>query len=243
MLSANTSFVDFPRLCRLIAARRLSAATLRASWAAAWSTRSASAFLTVHGRPVADRLRRHHGSADPTVRRRRVPGVHALAGGYGGALAQAPEDSKEEEGRAGPWAKLAVNCLGTLATGGAGGDPGREVPGGAWITVLAFPILILLFRMVKRHYLWVARKIRTRKPLDLSHNEPPIVVVPTVGWNKLTDKALWFAMRLSTDVISIHLASLEGTDDDERSRTLRRQWAEDVEVPAPRPASLRPGWS
>ena len=42
----------------------------------------------VAGAP-AGRLRRHHGPPDPAVRRGRVPGLHAVAAGDGGALAAA----------------------------------------------------------------------------------------------------------------------------------------------------------
>ncbi len=231
-LSANTSFVGFPRLCRLVAADgflphafTIVGRRLVYTVGIVFLSVTSGLLLIVFG-GITEHL---------------IP-LFAVGAFLAFTLSQAGmvvhwrrhmRTSKEGEGRAGPWAKLVVNGLGTMATGAAlAVILVAKFRAGAWITVLAFPILITLFRMVKRYYLWAARKIRTRNPLDLSHNEPPIVVVPTEGWNKLTDKALRFAMRLSTDVISVHLASLEGTDDDECSRTLRLQWAEDVEEPA-----------
>ena len=238
-LSANTSFVDFPRLCRLVAADgflphafTIVGRRLVYTVGIVFLTATSGLLLIVFG-GITEHL---------------IP-LFAVGAFLAFTLSQAGmvvhwwrhmRTTKEGEGRAGPRAKLAVNGLGTMATGAAlAVILVAKFRAGAWITVLAFPILITLFRMVKRHYLWVARQIRTREPLDLSHNGPPVVVVPTEGWNKLTDKALRFAMRLSSDVISVHLASLEGTDDDECSRTLRRQWAEDVEEPA-REAGLTP---
>ena len=98
-LSANTGFADFPRLCRLIAQDgflpRVFASRGRRL---VYSLRHLRA-----DRPVgvsADHLRRHHRSADSALRRRRVPRVHALAGGHGRALAGA---SAAGHGRAACW--------------------------------------------------------------------------------------------------------------------------------------------
>jgi hypothetical protein len=74
--------------------------------------------------------------------------------------------------------------------------------------------------------------MHTRKPLDLSRNEPPVVVVPIRQWDKLVDKALRFAVEMSPDVIAVHLFAIEGNEDDDHARKLREQWAEDVEKPA-----------
>ena len=86
-LSANTGFADFPRLCRVIAQDGFLPQQLR-------PPRPPARLFARHPRPggpvgrAADRLRRHHRQPDPAVRRRGVPGVHALAGGDGGALAE-----------------------------------------------------------------------------------------------------------------------------------------------------------
>ena len=52
---------------------------------------------------------------------------------------------------------------------------------GAWITVLAVPAILLVFRLVRRHYARAARRIRPGGPIDLSDTRPPIVVVPTAA--------------------------------------------------------------
>ena len=138
-----------------------------------------------------------------------------------------------KQGAAQSWVKLAVNGLGAVATGGALvvilAAKFRE---GAWVTVLAFPVILGLFKLVKRYYKQVDRQMRTRKPLDLSKNEPPVVVVPIQQWNKLVDKALRFAVEMSPDVIAVHLFAIEGNEVDDQAGKLRAQWAEDVEKPA-----------
>ena len=90
-LSANTGFADFPRLCRVIAQDGF----LPHSFA-----HRGRRLVYSHGILVlaalsagsADRLRRHHRPPDPAVRRRRVPGLHALAGRHGRALAASRRD-------------------------------------------------------------------------------------------------------------------------------------------------------
>jgi hypothetical protein len=59
-----------------------------------------------------------------------------------------------------------------------------------------------------------------------------VVLVPTKGWDRVTGKALRFAMWLSTDVICVHLTNLEGEEADEDAERVRREWAQDVEAPA-----------
>ena len=86
-LSANTAFADFPRLCRVIAQNGYLPYT--------FSLRGPPPGLfTRHlrargpGRNSAHDVRRRHGPADSALRRRRVPGFHALPDRHGFALAQ-----------------------------------------------------------------------------------------------------------------------------------------------------------
>jgi hypothetical protein len=110
---------------------------------------------------------------------------------------------------------------------------------GAWITILVIPCIIILLMEVKRYYTHLDSQIHDNTPLDIGHLEPPIVLVTTEGWNKLADRAISFAMRLSPDVAAIHLTALAGPEVDEKRNVLRVQWATDVEEPAQK-AGLRP---
>jgi amino acid transporter len=236
-LSANTSFVDFPRLCRLIAHDRflphaftIVGRRLVFSVGIIFLTATAGLLLIVF-RGITDRL---------------IP-LFAVGAFLAFTLSQAgmvihwrrhlrecPQDRTRSTVR------LWVNGVGALATGAALlvilAAKFRE---GAWVTIVTIPVLLTLFKLVKRHYVRVARQIRTREPLDVCDITTPIVIVPTESWNRLTDKAVTFAMRLSPDVICIHLSALEGDDEEEKTRQLREQWAEDVEEPARR-SNLRP---
>ena len=68
----------------------------------------------------------------------------------------------------------------------------------------------------------VRAQTATRRPLDLTNNPKPVVLVPVKGWDRPTNKALRFAMWLSPDVIAIHLSNLSGEEASEEDKRLRR---------------------
>jgi hypothetical protein len=105
--------------------------------------------------------------------------------------------------------------------------------------MLVIPCVITLLLVVKRYYAELDAQLREDGPIKLTQLDPPIVLVATQGWNRLTDQALQFALRLSPDVVAVHLVHLAGPDVDERKQTLRQRWAEDVESPT-KQAGLRP---
>jgi amino acid transporter len=236
-LSANTSFVDFPRLCRLIAQDRflphaftIVGRRLVYSIGILFLTAAAALLLIVFG-----------GITEHLIPLFAIGAFLAFTLSQAGMvvhwrrhLRECPRDAGTSRLR------LWVNGLGALATGASLlVILVAKFRAGAWVTLVALPVLLALFKAVKRHYVRVARQIRTREPLDVADIHTPVVVVPTEGWNRLTDKALTFAMRLSQDVVCVHLAELEGDDADEKTRALRGQWSEDVEEPARR-ANLPP---
>ena len=65
------------------------------------------------------------------------------------------------------------------------------------------------------------------------------MLVATRGWDRLTDKAVRFALQISPDVVAVHLLDLAGEEDEGAARRLRRAWERDVAVPA-RAAGLIP---
>jgi hypothetical protein len=85
----------------------------------------------------------------------------------------------------------------------------------------------------------VEQQVDCADPLDLTHNEAPVVMVPIRRWDRLTAKSLRFGMRLSGDVVAIHLSNLEGDAAKNEANEMRQQWAERLEAPA-RAAGLPP---
>jgi amino acid transporter len=238
-LSANTSFVDFPRLCRLVARddylpRPFAIAGRRLVFSAGILYLSVAAgVLLVAFDGITDRL---------------IP-MFAIGAFLTFTLSQTGMVAhwrRELRAPAAPGQRhrrrvsLACNAVGAAATGVALVIIIiAKFVEGAWITLLVMPCVIVLLKAVKAYYLELDRRLRRKAPLDLRHSEPPIVLVATQGWNRLTDRALKFAVRLSPDVIAVHLVALAGPDQDERWQDLRRQWAEEVETPA-RNAGLHP---
>jgi hypothetical protein len=96
-----------------------------------------------------------------------------------------------------------------------------------------------VLKAIKQYYSELGARLREDVPLSLIGLPPPIVLVMTEGWNRLTDKALAFALSLSADVIAVHLTKLDPDEDEEKETLLRRQWEVDVERPA-REAGFRP---
>jgi hypothetical protein len=110
---------------------------------------------------------------------------------------------------------------------------------GAWITVLVIPAVIVLLKRIHLYYENLERHIEENYPLQLGNLEPPIVLVVTASWNRMTEKALNVALSLGQDVFAVHLVNLSGPEGSENDRRLRARWRRDVEEPACK-ARLKP---
>jgi amino acid transporter len=238
-LSANTSFVGFPRLCRLIAHDRflpkaftIVGQRLVFSVGILFLTLTAGLLLVAFG-GITDRL---------------IP-LFAVGAFLAFTLSQAGMVMHwwRERGAGQPVKRhLLVNAAGAVTTAVAlAVIVAAKFLEGAWITLLALPALIVLFKTVKGYYDRVGRRLWEPRPLDLSANAPPVVVMPTESWNKLAKKALRFGMLLSPEVVAVHLSAVDGDDgaDDteapgtaggarDEAETLKSQWSADVEAPA-----------
>jgi amino acid transporter len=104
---------------------------------------------------------------------------------------------------------------------------------GAWITLALIPLLFFLMKSIRRQYKLMEKEIELNSPLALEGLNKPLVIVPITGWNKITQKALQFAVEISPDIQVIHVHSEDDADD------WLPQWKELVELPAQR-AGLPP---
>lgn len=225
-LSANTSFVGFPRLCRLVAKddylpRAFASAGRRlVNSVGIIYLAAAAGLLLVAFAGITDRL---------------IP-LFAVGAFLAFTLAQAGMAVRREEGksrRAADKVRLAINALGAAVTGAAlVVILAAKFRVGGWITLIVIPAFFLLLKLVKRQYRWEESLLHESGTLDLPDREPPVIVVPAEDWNRATDKALGLALSLSRDVIGLHLTALEGPDTDEPIAALRRRWQRCVEAPA-----------
>jgi hypothetical protein len=109
--------------------------------------------------------------------------------------------------------RMTVNGVGALATGITTLVVlVTKFMSGAWITALLIPAMIVVMRAVRKHYDNVERETELREPLAASHVEEPIVVMPIDRWSRISEKALSFALSLSTDVRCVHVQVGEEED-------------------------------
>jgi amino acid transporter len=221
-LSANTSFVDFPRVCRLVArdgylprSFAMPGRRLVYSVGILWLAATAGLLLTVFS-GITDRL---------------VP-LFAVGAFMAFTLSQLGM-SVHWLRRKGNGIRLLINGTGAAGTGGAlVVILAAKFIEGAWIVVLVIPCVVALLKTINRYYEMIDRQLRDEGPIALGGLRPPIAVMPLQRWDRLAEKAVHYSLLMSPDVIAIHLTKLEGPDAEEHVGRLRRQWRQDVEMPA-----------
>ncbi len=92
--------------------------------------------------------------------------------------------------------------------------------------------MIWLLKAIHGYYAKREQALRDDEQLQACSTKPPLVLVMTRQWSKLTDKALCFAMEISPDVIAVHLAALEGPDAQTEEKRLRDRWTKEVDKSA-----------
>jgi len=224
-LSANTSFADFPRLCRMIARddylpHSLATRGRRLVFSQGiWALAILAGLLLILFRGVTDRL---------------IP-LFAVGAFMAFTLSQA--------GMVGHWRRTAsgfeaahgmlINGIGALATGiTVMVIVVAKFAEGAWVVVvLLLPAMLVFMGRARGHYERVGKEVALTSATVLRARNltPPIVIVPVDQWNAATEKALQFAMTLSPDVEALHVMC----DADEDRPAWK--WAEDPPAGTPGP--------
>jgi amino acid transporter len=191
-LSANTSFADFPRLCRILAEDRY----LPGAFAVRGRRLVYSQGIVLLSVLAGILIVVYNGITDALVP------LFALGAFLAFTLSQAGMVQHwRKVGGPGARISLPINALGALATGATlvvvAVSKFRE---GAWLVVAAVPLLVFFFARVNRHYRDIAQQIATIEPMEMVNPVNPIVVVAAGSWNKMMQHGLKFAMRLSSDV-------------------------------------------
>ncbi|HZT86812.1 MAG TPA: APC family permease [Stellaceae bacterium] len=224
-LSANTSFVGFPRLCRLVAqdgylprAFAEPGRRLVYSVGLTWLTITAALLLILFD-GITDRL---------------IP-LFAVGAFLAFTMSQTGMavhwHRQRQEGRAHP-VRLTINAAGAVATGAAlAVILAAKFLEGAWITVLTIPAVLVLLKTIRRYYDVIDRQLREEGPFDIGSLRKPVVLIPIRRLDRLAEKAVRYGLMMSDEVTAIHLTRLEGPDSEERADRLRRQWRLDVQRP------------
>ncbi len=228
VLSANTGFADFPRLCRVIAqdgflpsgfahrGRRL----VYSQGIVVLAVLSAGLLVIFGG--VTDRL---------------IP-LFAVGAFLAFTLSQAGMvEHWRREGGAHSKKAMVVNGLGALCTAVTLVVVLiSKFVEGAWVMILLVPALLVLFSGVKAHYQTVAREVASDEPLDAERLKPPLVLVPIRGWSTITRKALRLALKLSPDIYALHIAGDEHAvaNLEDGWNRLVREPAQKADLPTPK---------
>ncbi|WP_371097192.1 APC family permease [Streptomyces sanglieri] len=128
-------------------------------------------------------------------------------------------------GRArGRHAKAALNGFGALLTGVAAlVVTATKFSEGAWVIVLALPLLVLGFERVHRAYGRIGERLELGRVPEPPRRAHSLVVVPVSGLSRLTCKALTAARSLGDEVLAVTVAH-PAPEDRRTAEALRRDW-------------------
>lgn len=122
--------------------------------------------------------------------------------------------------------KLAFNALGAVSTAIALVIIiASKFIAGAWVIILLAPALVLLCVQINLHYRRLSRQVETPLELQINKLKSPIVVIPISGWDRVSEMAVRFGMLLSDDVMAVYIST---EDDSEEVRELKKNWKEKV---------------
>jgi amino acid transporter len=218
LLAANTSFADFPRLCYFLARdgflpRQLSLLGERLVYSnGIILLSSCAAILVVVFKGEVNAI---------------IP-LYAVGVFTSFTLSQAGMVRHWYQGKESGWLPSAfMNGLGAVATLVVlGVIISTKFKLGAWMVVVAIPIVVSLFMAIRRHYEFVANRLSTQglaprsyilkpKPDVVTH--PAVVIVGQL--NRGTVEALDYARSIADEIVAVHVDI--GSTDKEK---LQQQW-------------------
>ncbi len=244
-LSANTSFVGFPRLCHLVASdgylpRPFAVAGRRLGYTVGilFLALGSGALLLAFG-GITDRL---------------IPlfavgaflsftlSQAGMAAHWRRAMSAGPQDGGA--GRKGALrVRLMINGVGAVATTIALAIILlAKFVEGAWLTVIILPLAVGFLWSVHRYYRGIDRQMLrgVRHCIGVDPQPAPVALVPIARWDELSRRAVEYARCLSPCVTALHVTKLEGPDAEDHARALRQTWQHCVVQPLQRAGAAVP---
>lgn len=226
-LSANTSFADFPRICRMIAQDRF----LPEPFAHRGRRLVFSHGIIVLALLSGVLITVFNGTTDRLIPLFAVGALLAFTISQVGMVMHWYRHP-------GPHSRvsLVLNAAGALGTFVALGIVlSSKFVEGAWVSVLIMIMTVALFAWVRTHYNFVESQLEVDDPLTFASRLPLIAVVPVKRWSSLAKKCLVVATQMSSDVVAVHLpCEVDSGDFVERWPELVEGPAAAAGVPAPR---------
>jgi amino acid transporter len=217
-LSANTSFADFPRVCRVLAVERY----LPPEFARRGSRLVFTSGIVVLALLAALLLIAFGGITDHLIPLFAIGALLAFTMSQLGMVAHwyRSDDSRRLH-------KLTINAIGATATATALLIVlVSKFTHGAWITALVIPAFVIFFERMKRYNERVAAIIRAEGPLDVHNLTAPVVIIPLRRLDQVGRKAVRFALTITPDVYVVQILAEELDNEDLQSR-----WRDVVEAP------------
>ena len=127
----------------------------------------------------------------------------------------------------GVWWKRLLNGLGAIVTGIVLIVlVVTKFTEGAWVVVVAIPLLVLMFRSINNHYAAVAQTLSTRDfAADQMLEIADVAIVPIGDMHRGTLRALGYAQRLSPNVRAVCICTSE-----EMREAVQRRWNRFLEI-------------
>lgn len=222
-LSANTSFADFPRLCRLLALDNF----LPYSFANRDRRLVYSDGIIVLAVMSAVLLVAFGGITDNLIPLFAIGAFGAFTLSQAGMVVHWHKQFANKIENIKTRISLTLNATGAVSTFLVLiVVMATKFTEGAWIIILLIPSLFAVFVATKQHYAYVARQIACDLPLDLNDLKSPVVIVVVRQWSTISRNALRFARELSSDVVAVHINA-----SDADGEHLKRKWQTYVEEP------------
>ncbi len=118
------------------------------------------------------------------------------------------------------WARAILNGVGAAMTAVATVIfLVTKFTGGAWIVVVAIPILIFVFSRIARYYRDVASELALGSTPGVPQPQKVLILVTVASVSKMAEHALATALSLGDEVIALSVQF-----DDERADSLRSEW-------------------
>jgi hypothetical protein len=217
VFSANTSFTDFPRVCRLLALDEfLPAEFAHRGPRLVYSTGIIVLALIAGGLLVA-----FGGITDRLIPLFAIGAFLAFTFPQLGMVLHWWRRTKSKH-------SLILNAVGTLVTAGTTLIIGiSKFTSGAWISLAVIPLWLLLFWRIRLYHDRIGRETVQDGPVDLADLATPVVVIPIKRLDGAARKALRLALVVARDVRVVQVLAEEI-----KTENLRERWFELVERPA-----------
>lgn len=210
LFSANTSFADFPRVCRMLAGDRF----LPESFVHRGRRLTFSHGIVVLAALSAALLVFFRGITDALIPLFAVGALFAFTMSQAGMVAH----WWKRKGIRAMHSRI-LNLLGTIATGTTLivvlASKLRE---GAWLSVVLVAGMLVVFKKVRSHYDFIDEATDHPISLAVGPPRPPLAVVPMRRWDAVTVKALRFALGLAEEVMAVQVLTGDRNIDDLTSK-------------------------